>query len=102
MLVLSERRETKLQCLERHSCIYLFRLTCPNLLWALYCAAAKVLASRRVASQRTHELSEGVVATLDSPGTRTWGQVLGEVRIGMVCKRGSMVNRLQGPGLFSG
>jgi len=55
----------------------------------LLCAdAAEVLAGRRSAGQRTHELTDGAVATLDSPGTRVWMQVLGEVirKYGYICR----------------
>ncbi|CAN0481504.1 unnamed protein product, partial [Ectocarpus sp. 12 AP-2014] len=41
---------------------------------------ADVVTSRRTAGQRTNELLESAVATLNSPGTRMWVQVLGEVQ----------------------
>ncbi|CAN0465088.1 unnamed protein product, partial [Ectocarpus sp. 12 AP-2014] len=41
---------------------------------------ADVVTSRRAAGQRTNELLESAVATLISPGTRMWMQVLGEVQ----------------------
>lgn len=41
---------------------------------------AEVVAGRRAAGQRTYELTDGAAATLDSPGTRVWAQVLGEVQ----------------------
>ena len=44
---------------------------------------AEVVAGRRAAGRRTHELTDGAAAaaaTLDSPATRVWAQVLGEVQ----------------------
>ena len=42
---------------------------------------AEAVASRRAAGQRAHELSACAAATLDSPGTHMWTQVLEEVRV---------------------
>lgn len=59
----------------------IFRLrACDIFPWKRHGDQADVVTSRRAAGQRTNELLESVVATLNSPGTRMWVQVLGEVR----------------------
>ncbi|CBN76158.1 conserved unknown protein [Ectocarpus siliculosus] len=58
-----------------------FRLcACDIFPWKRHGDQADVVNSRRAAGQRTNELLESAVATLNSPGTRMWVQVLGEVQ----------------------
>ncbi|CAM9335731.1 unnamed protein product, partial [Laminaria digitata] len=57
---------------------------------------AEAVAGRRAAGQRTHELSAGASATLDSPGTRMWMHVLGEVQRRIGANEGDLLSRCEG------